>query len=126
MVSLRTLQRYFADSVLHPNKPMRIAAHLAADAETLARRLAIYRNNYVAALRRTLTKTYPVCRKLVGDDFFNGLVAAYIDSTPSQAFSLDDYGASLDTFIASFAPTQSLPYLADVGVILARRPIVFR
>ncbi|MDF0607189.1 putative DNA-binding domain-containing protein [Neisseriaceae bacterium TC5R-5] len=75
--------------------------------------LAAYRNNYRLALMETLAFIYPVCRQLVGSDFFQGLAREYVKTHASQNGNLHLYGAHFADFIASFPHTQPLPYLPD-------------
>lgn len=43
------------------------------------------------------------------------MAARYVDNYPSQAPSLDDYGAHLAQFCSAFTPLQDLPYIADLA-----------
>lgn len=76
---------------------------------------AIYKNSTYAKLQRALTDIYPVCRKLVGDDFFNGMCDRFIQQTPSQSYDLNKYGETLSSFISTFQPAQTVPYLSDIA-----------
>ncbi|QEL56229.1 HvfC/BufC N-terminal domain-containing protein [Chromobacterium paludis] len=77
--------------------------------------LAVYRNNYRVGLIDTLAHSHPVCRELVGDDFFTALAREYVKTHASQSGNLHRYGADFSDFIAGFAPCAELPYLADVA-----------
>lgn len=77
--------------------------------------LAVYRNNYRVGLSSTLAFIYPVCRQLVGDEFFNALADAFIEQHPSRSGNLHHYGQELAHWLAGFAPAQSLPYLPDLA-----------
>lgn len=77
--------------------------------------LAVYRNNYRVGLIDTLAFIYPVCRQLVGEDFFSGLARAFIGGHPSHSGNLHLYGAGFGDFIAGFEHARELPYLADVA-----------
>lgn len=77
--------------------------------------LAIYRNSIIGRFQKTLKTTYPVCHQLVGEDFFIGLANAYIEKTPSSSPDLNDYGNAFSTFITTFSPADSLPYLSDIA-----------
>ncbi|KMN76715.1 hypothetical protein VK98_20060 [Chromobacterium sp. LK11] len=76
--------------------------------------LAVYRNNYRVGLIDTLAFIYPVCRQLVGEDFFTGLARVFIGGHPSQSGNLHLYGAGFGDFVAGFEHARELPYLADV------------
>ncbi|MCS3804784.1 hypothetical protein HNO92_001316 [Chromobacterium alkanivorans] len=77
--------------------------------------LAVYRNNYRVGLIDTLAFIYPVCRQLVGEDFFTGLARVFIGGHPSQSGNLHLYGAGFGDFVAGFEHARELPYLADVA-----------
>ncbi|MGI9025573.1 MAG: HvfC/BufC family peptide modification chaperone [Burkholderiaceae bacterium] len=85
------------------------------DAATSARRIAIYRANSIASATKALTGAYPVIREVVGGEFFDALVRAYWQSTPSHSGDLGDYGDAFDAFVAGFEPVGELPYLADLA-----------
>ena len=89
---------------------IRPAAHLSA-----AQQLAVYRNSLTAGMARALADTYPVCRRLVGQDFFHALCRAYITLHTSRSPDLNDYGADFGDFLRDFDGVQSLPYLPDVA-----------
>ncbi|XLM23139.1 DNA-binding domain-containing protein, partial [Chromobacterium piscinae] len=40
--------------------------------------LAVYRNNYRVGLIDTLAHSHPVCRELVGEEFFTALAREYV------------------------------------------------
>ena len=77
--------------------------------------LAIYRGSIVGKLSRSLTSTYPVCCRLVGDEFFEATAVTYIRRFPSLSPDLGDYGEQFPDFLANFEPVATLPYLPDVA-----------
>ncbi len=88
---------------------------IAGDPAHALNRLAIYRGNVIANAVRALAATYPIIRKLVGDEFFDGLVRAYCREHPSVSGDLNQLGEKFADFVDAFPPTQSLPYLPDVA-----------
>lgn len=90
------------------------AASLLADGIS-PDRLDIYRNTFVANATRALRLTYPAVYKLVGDDFFEGVVAAFVAQHPPRSACFDHYGEPFAGFLAAFPPAASLAYLADVA-----------
>jgi len=82
-----------------------------------ARRLQIYRNNLFESLGDALAAVYPVTARLVGADFFRQMAQRFIRSHPSRAGDLLRFGAALPSFLRSFGPTASLPYLPDVAAL---------
>ncbi|SCK18317.1 DUF2063 domain-containing protein [Vogesella sp. LIG4] len=77
--------------------------------------LAVYRNNYRVGLMALLEQVYPICRQLLGEEFFEALAREYVRDTPSASGNLHDYGATLADFIAAFPHCAELPYLPDVA-----------
>jgi hypothetical protein len=78
-------------------------------------RLNIYRNTFIANLVGALRISYPAVRRLVGEDFFEGVVRAFIDTYPPQAAYLNAYGSEFTDFLGQFSPAASLTYLPDVA-----------
>jgi hypothetical protein len=77
--------------------------------------LGYYRGNVEANRGSALQAAFPTVAALVGEEYFNALTLAYQHTVPSVSGNLHDDGATLADFIATFAPAQSLPYLADVA-----------
>ena len=120
MTSLLDLQRMVRDAVFETgaNGPAlnAVIEHIAADdGFTAADHLLIYRRAIIGTLVRTLGAIHPVCKRLVGDEFFDAMGRVYARQTPSESPDLGDYGESFSTFIAGFEPAAELPYLADVA-----------
>jgi hypothetical protein len=75
----------------------------------------IYGSSIKAAFLDVLTTTFPVCKKIVGDEFFKNMAKCYIDQQASFSTNIDHYGKFFPEFIRNFSPTQSLPYLGDTA-----------
>jgi hypothetical protein len=115
MADLATLQQRVAEA-LTGRANSDVALPLIAGDPTHAReRLAIYRANIAANATRALASIYPIVRKLVGAEFFDGLAQAYAEAHPSVSGDLNEFGATLADFVATFPPAHSLPYLPDVA-----------
>lgn len=76
--------------------------------------LAIYRDSVYGGLLNALTEVFPVCKELLGDDFFNAMSMRYIQSTPSRSADINDYGETFPDFVRRFEPAKELVYLPDV------------
>lgn len=90
-------------------------AHVLADGIDPAARLGIYRNTFESVLTRALRLCYPAVERLVGAEFFEGAVRAFMAEQRPRSACLDDYGAGLADFLAHFAPAAPLEYLSDVA-----------
>jgi hypothetical protein len=78
-------------------------------------RFDVYRNNVAGSLKRALGETFPVVKRLVGDDFFSAMAGVYVrDNIPASPL-LFEYGATFADFIDGFEPAGELPYLSDVA-----------
>jgi hypothetical protein len=77
--------------------------------------MAVYRGNVFGNWAQALESAYPIVRKIVGEEFFRGLAREYARLFPSASGDLNEYGAQLAEFVASFPHTQDLPYLPDVA-----------
>lgn len=80
-----------------------------------AGRLGIHRNCTQIGLADALADAFPVLRRLVGDAFFSALARAYVRAHPPRAASLLFYGADMAGFVAAFAPSAHMPWLADIA-----------
>ncbi|WNQ37918.1 HvfC/BufC N-terminal domain-containing protein [Bordetella pertussis] len=120
-------QAAFARALLDPLAPCPPGLRRAGDADP-AQRYAIYRNNVVASLIQALADTFPVCRELVGADFFHGHAHAYVARRLPRSPVLARYGGAFAAFVAAHAPAASVPYLADMARLeyLRVRPITPR
>lgn len=78
-------------------------------------RFRIYRHNVSANLHGALSEVYPVIMRLVGAEFFRQLTRRYMTWHPPCSGDLHGYGVDLARFLASYEPTNTLPYLPDVA-----------
>ncbi len=77
----------------------------------------IYANGITGRFQKILLRIYPVCLKLVGKDFFIGMATGYIETTSSHSPDLNTYGGDFASFVATYTPAASLPYLADIAAL---------
>jgi hypothetical protein len=77
--------------------------------------MQVYRSNVFGNWSKALAAAYPIARKIVGEEFFEGLAREYARAHPSTSGDLNEYGAQLAEFVAAFPHTQDLPYLPDVA-----------
>jgi len=114
VLNLSELQEQFLDALAGADQPDLLS--LIDDREPgAAARLAVYRNNWRCNLCNALATSYPVVKRLVGDEFFNWMCDQYIDAHPSSSGNLDEYGREFSAFIRAFPAAESLPYLGDVA-----------
>ncbi len=78
-------------------------------------RFGVYRNNVTASLVRVLQAAFPVVEKLVGAAFFQAMAIEFLRKHPPQTRLMMLYGADFPSFLDSFPPVATLPYLPDVA-----------
>jgi hypothetical protein len=108
-------QQQFATALLEPGAtPAGITTARGAPDPA---RFAVYRNNVIASLGKALEQKFPVTVRLVGDEFFRGMVRAFVAQNRPRIAIIADYGDELPDFIEGFEAANSVPYLADVARI---------
>jgi len=113
--SLNTLQDDFLNAWLNQDVASDFTAHIRSDSKLSPQeRLGIYQGGILAGLARAVGEIYPVCKQLVGDDFFRGMAYRYVQQTPSKSPNLMDYGSSFSAFVDEFKSAATLPYLSNV------------
>lgn len=75
--------------------------------------LSVYLNAYRARLQAALRENYSLLPRLLGDDAFADLAAAYIAATPSQRPSLRWFGHALPDFMQQRPTLCPHPALVD-------------
>lgn len=80
-----------------------------------ARRMAVYRNNVVSSLTRSLAARFAAVNRLVGEEFFAAMARVFIEANPPVSPALLDYGEEFIDFLSAFPPAASLPYLPNVA-----------
>ena len=98
MSQLRELQEGFFDYILEANlannnlESHPFNQHVVEQGNiTVNTRLVIYANAYYARLRSTIETDHDILAHYLGDDWFEGMVRAYINSKPSKFKSLRQF-----------------------------------
>ena len=112
MKCLADLQSEFMRCLVDSESTELLAMIEGAD---VARRFAVYRNNWRSNLRQALRTGFPVVEQLVGAEFFTWLADHFIAAHPSRSGNLDDYGVEFAAFIRAFPALAELPYLGDIA-----------
>ena len=76
-------------------------------------RLSIYGDGYGYRLHDALSENYPAVHTLMGDEDFLKIAYKYIDSVPSQHFSLRYFGSKLEDFFTENYASE--PYYAEMA-----------
>ncbi len=112
MSNLLILQKNFLESF--EGTPS-FEKHIKIKGVSVKSRLSVYYSSIIQTLLRTLTLTYPLTWKLIGEDCADGAAYAFISKISSlpRSGNLDEWGASFPNFLEEYPPTQPLKYLPD-------------
>ncbi len=114
MNPLHRTQTEFQNYLLRRESP--IVADIVGDARVDAQgRLEIYADAYRLRLIEALEGDFVTLRAHVGAERFEDIARAYIETHPSEHFSLRYYGRRLARFLADAAPYQNDPLLAELA-----------
>ena len=117
-MQLSEIQKTFAGAMFEPieaieNPSEKLASIFTQDELSLYQRLNIYRFHIIHSLTDVLSMTFPLVRKLTGEDFLRSTCKDYVMGNPPKEACLEWYGKELGNFIETYAPAKNLPYLAD-------------
>jgi hypothetical protein len=114
MTPLARIQGDFQDYLLRGHGALQ--QHVFGTARVpLATRLQIYAGAYGSRLAEALQNNFPALAKLLGEDDFQALAAAYVRSHDSPYFSIRYYGEALPQFLASDETYAAVPLLAELA-----------
>ncbi|MCJ8519935.1 hypothetical protein ABID21_002778 [Pseudorhizobium tarimense] len=83
-------------------------------------RYDVYRNNVMVSLRRALASRFPAAERIVGEGFFAAMAGIFIREHPPRSPLLFLFGDSFPDFAETFPPAQSVAFLANVRLEIAR------
>lgn len=114
-MTLKNLQEKFLNALYDPETVDNFLLTIDTTENFSAiNRFLVYQDSIIAGLVRALREIYPVCEKLVGEEFFLAMTHPFVKKIPSHSPNLNDYGAQFADFVAQFSPAKCLVYLADV------------
>jgi len=112
--SLADLQRAFQDYVLASSDGFSVQVRDTRKANRVAL-LDVYRDGYALRLIEVLTIDFPGVMAMAGPDGFDALARAYIANHPSRHPSVRWLGGQLADFLATTAPYDRTPALAEMA-----------
>ena len=114
MKALSNLQKEFQNYVFKRDRRMEreVVGTRRASAKT---RLGIYSGAYRLRLLEALDTDYPALRALAGDDEFEKLGYAFIESHPSPYYNMRWYGGELAEFLKTTPPYNEHPVLNEMA-----------
>lgn len=120
MTKLAQLQRNFISDCLSgrlTQNNILMAKDIKTSSISAQSLMGIYQNSAVANITHSLGLTYPVIKKLVGEDFFRAMCRKFIIVTWPKSGNMDDYGGEFSNFLAEFEQVKHLDYLKDVALL---------
>lgn len=89
------------------------------DGFTPEKRMGVYRTTARSAHVSALMGSYPVCKEILGDDYFKHIAKLYFLQTPSNNADMNTYGDSFPGYIAQLCglreELQDYLYMADLA-----------
>ena len=119
-MKLKALQEAFYEGVFNPKKQNidKVCAEINPGSSLSNRDLlSIYRVSLPLPPRRPAIRSRGICNKLVGSDYFDHMVAGYLQQYPSGSPDLGNYGEHLSHYITRLPVAKELIYLADVALL---------
>lgn len=81
--------------------------------------LGIYIEGYRIRLSQVVRSDYPCLAHYLGEARMNGLVADYVEKTPSRSYNLDHYSFSFRPFVAQACEDEAAHALAELEGAIA-------
>ncbi len=123
MSSLREFQADFLNDIY--DRTFESAKYLTDGKAGDKKRLRIYRNNAIFILSESLSETFPVLEKLVGEKFFFMLAREYLAEFPQPSGNQFSFGEHLPSFLRTYVKGLIIPYLSDVAALEWARHISY-
>ncbi len=114
MTDLELVQRDFYRAIAFGHDKA-ISEAIVGGRLTPAQRLRIYRNNAYEGFRKSLSATYPVVERLLGQGCFRGLALDYVQLHPSCRGDLTEFGRHFPRFLTGRYEHTVFGYLTDVA-----------
>ena len=117
-LALLNIQSEICDALLGATLPLHASDIFAVDdASQLEPRFSVYQNNVMYSLQQALADLYPTTKRLLGDEFFNGLANEYNRQFPPSNPAMVEFGQDFPEFLKTSEHTRQLTYLHDIGLL---------
>lgn len=124
-MNIETIQNDFIEAIFGGDK-VPAASHVIGDDKlTAEQRFGIYSGSVHGILTQALGVTFPVCKSLVGDKFFDNMCSIFIDQYPPTTSFFAEYGNNLPKFLSTFEHVKDIPYLVDISHLEWARQIAW-
>jgi len=113
---LHELQKQFLNDLFNLEESPKIVSVISeTDSRSAVDQFISYRDSVIAGIIEALAISYPVVKKLVGEQFFNHIAQKFIQLNRSLSPDLNNYGYQFSDFINTLKSTDSVPYLTDIA-----------
>ncbi len=116
-MDLDQIQTDFITAIFGADSEAAIDHVIGDEILTAKQRFGIYSGSVHGILTKSLGLNFPVCKRLVGDEFFDHMCKEFIDQFPPTSVFFAEYGDNFSEFLKDFEPARSLPYLKDVSML---------
>ncbi len=114
-VDMALAQQSFSEALFDADKIAQVLPFFAGDSAITEKRMFNYRGNLRANWGGALRNAYPTIEKLVGEEFFAGLVSEYGQRNPSHDPNLNNFGTHFAEFLRDFEHVAQYPYFYDMA-----------
>jgi len=114
-MNINKIQADFIEAIFGGDQTAATSHVISDETLTAEQRFGIYSGSVKGILTQALGATFPVCKALVGDQFFDNMSKIFIDKYPPTSCFFAEYGNNLPAFLASFDPVKDIPYIKDVA-----------
>jgi len=116
-MKLNQLQNDFIAAIFNHDRDTAIKYVTGDETLDAAARLGIYRGSVHGILTQSLGETFPVCKHLLGEEFFDKMCDRFIDQFPPSSPFFSHYGDHLSVFLKDFEPVKTIPFIKDVALL---------
>lgn len=114
-MKLEQLQQDFIAAIFNTDRTSAVEHVKGDDRLNANQRLNIYRGSVHGILTQSLGETFPVCKQLLGEEFFDKMCDRFIDQYPPSTPFFSHFGNNLALFLSEFEPVNNLPFIPDVA-----------
>lgn len=114
-MKLDKLQQDFIAAIFNTDRETALDYVQGDDRLDASQRLGIYRGSVHCILTQSLGNTFPVCKELLGEEFFDKMCDRFIDKYPPSTPFFSHYGDNLSTFLNDFDPVKTISFISDVA-----------
>lgn len=114
-MKLEQLQQDFIAAIFNQDRETALDYIKGDDRLDASERMGIYRGSVHGILTQFLADTFPVCKALLGDEFFDKMCDRFIDQHPPSAPFFSHYGDKLPLFLNDFDPVKSIPFISNTA-----------